>query len=352
MSQRSPRSSTGHYHGYEVAIEDKVFNLLFLTMLLVGAVVSQYLQHVRVQRPVYIPRPGPIKVTEVILREPEAPKPLPPAVEEKVTSVPATGTEPKLSKEEIRKRRTSPPPLSAVGSPKNLPAGEGGSVQKMVARKGLLGLLSKAETDPDLRAYQPSKKKDVSDELNKALKNLSGPGGQKGTGEEDDFLGVGNLPQVAKKGTDIGYILNASKIGEVKETQVEFYGGTEALPERVEKLPEEPKSQDGISVEGKPGGRTYSQIRKIVASYLGGLRYLYNKELRTNPALKGKITVAFEISPEGVVTQSLLVGSSLDSRPFEQMVLENVRKWKFPSIPEQNGNVKVTYPFVFLPPSS
>ena len=339
------------FHTFEYAYEDRVFNLIFLIVFLLGAGTSEYLRRVHIDRPAYVPKPVLRKVSEILLREPQAPKPIPEI--EKTVSVPSPAPKTKISKAEWEKRRTSPPPLSAVGSPKNLPRGEGGDARKMVARKGLLGLLSKTESDPQLRAYQPSKKKDVSEELNQALKNLSGTGDRQGTGESDDFLGVGNLPEVAKKGSDIGYILNAAKIGEVRETQVEFHGGIEELPAEVEVVAlKGKKGAELAEAEIAGGGRTYNDIRKIVASYLGGLRYIYNKELRQDPSLKGKITVIFEISPAGLITQTSLVGSSLDSRPFEQAILDNIRKWKFPRIPQPDGFVKVTYPVLFLPPST
>jgi TonB family protein len=315
-----------------VEYEERVFTLIFLCVLLVGILGTQYFQSIRIQRPVRIQKIEATKVAEIILKEPEPPKPKP--------IVKPTPPEPpprKLTKTE-KKKLTSPPPLSAVGSPKAIPKKKV-DVKKMVARKGLLGMLSKESTDPSLRAYHPSKKRDVSKELDQALKNLSDK--ERKEDPDEDFLGVGNLPEVAKKGTDIGYILDAAKIGEVKETQVEFYGGIEDLPEEIEEEFEEGKR-----------GRAAHEIRKVVASYLGGLRYLYNKELRKDPSLKGKATVRFDISPSGHITQTVLVFSSLRSPSLEGAILSNIRKWRFPRIPEERGHVKVTYPFVFLPPSS
>lgn len=334
MSPKQKKSFQRQYHTFQIAYEEKVFNLIFLIVLLLGLTMAEYLQHVRVYRPVYIPKPEARKVAEVILREPEKPKPKP-VVEKPVVKPPEPR---KLTKDE-KKKLKAPPPISAVGSPKKIPPKKV-DVKKMVARKGLLGLLSKQSGDSSLRAYHPSKKRDVSEELKKALKDLS-KSEKKEDEEEDDFLGVGNLPEVAKKGTDIGYILDAAKIGEVDETQVEFYGGIEDLPEEILEEVEEGKL-----------GRTTAEIRKIVASYLGGLRYLYNKELRNDASLRGKVTVKFEISPVGRVTQTTLVASSLGYRPLERAILDNIQKWKFPRIPEKNGSVTVTYPFVFLPPSS
>ena len=331
MKKSRPKSFRRQFHSIDLAYEERVFSIVFLFVLLLGVILSEYVQHVRVQRPFHIPKPKTQKVAEVIFQKREPPKPKP--IVTKPRAKPPEKR--KLTKAE-KKKKTAPPPLSAVGSPKAVPKKV--DVKKMVARKGLLGLLSKKSTDPSLRAYHPSKKRDVSSELDQALKNLSG---DKPKTEDSDFLGVGNLPEVAKKGTDIGYILDAAKIGEVRETQVEFYGGVEDLPEEIIE-----------EVEEGVGGRAASDIRKVVASYLGGLRYLYNKELRQDPSLRGKATVMFEIAPSGHITQTAMVSSSLGSRSLEQAILDNIRKWKFPRIPEERGRVKVTYPFVFLPPSS
>lgn len=333
-----PASFRPGWRSLALDYEEKVFSLIFLTVLLAGILVAQMFQQMRVARPVYIPRPEARKVAEILLREPEPIRPVAPK-EASVKPEPP----PRPLKPEEKKKLTSPPPLSAVGSPKALPE-QPKDLKKIVARKGLLGLISKESGDSDLRAYHPSKKRDVSEDLDKALQNMS-PSKKAGDGD-DDFLGVGNLPEVAKKGSDIGYILHASKIGEVRESQVQFYGGVEDLPETV--LQSGPQAEE--TVRGK--GRSPYDIRKVVASYLGGLRYLYNKELRTNPSLRGKVTVSFDISPSGHVTRTSLVSSTLGSPSLEQAVLAQILKWRFPSIPEDNGTTQVTWPFVFVPPSS
>ena len=335
MTQKTSKDLPRRFHVPPMAYEEKVFSLVFLVVLLVGLSLAEYTQHIRVRKLVYIPKPEPRKVAEVVLKKPEAPKPKPIVEPPK----PKPKPEPrKLTKDE-KKKLKAPPPSSAVGSPKKLPEKKPEDVKKMVARKGLLGLLSKKEGDSQLRAYHPSKQRDVSDELQNALKNLSKT--DRPEDDDSDFLGVGNLPDVAKKGTDIGYILDAAKIGEIDETQVEFYGGIEDLPEEIEQDYDQGKL-----------GRTQSDIRKVVASYLGGLRYLYNKALRNNPSLRGKVVVRFEIAPSGRVTQTNLVSSTMGSPPLEKQILANIRKWKFPPVSDKHGAVKVTYPFVFLPPTS
>jgi TonB family protein len=95
-------------------------------------------------------------------------------------------------------------------------------------------------------------------------------------------------------------------------------------------------------------GRSATAIRKTVAQYLGGLRYLYNQELRKDPTLNGKVTVTFEIAPSGSVTDTLLVSSSIGSKSLVEAILLSIRTWKFPGVSEEYGNVRVTYPFAFV----
>ncbi len=328
--------SQPQFHSIRLAYEEKVFYLTFLCTLLIGLSMAEYLLSINIQRPVHIPRPEARKVAEIVLVERPRKQPVKPLEKKPPEEIP----KPRVLTKAEKKKLKAPPPSSSLGSPQAIPPKKKVDVKKMVARKGLLGLLSKKTGDSSPRAYQPSKKRDVSRELEQALKNL-GQSKPREQEEDNDFLGIGNLPEVAQKGTDIGYILDAAKIGEVEETQVEFYGGIEDLPEEIIEEVEEGK-----------GGRPTGEIRKIVASYLGGLRYLYNKELRADPSLKGKLTVMFEISPTGQVTQTTLLASSLGSASLERAILTNIRKWRFPRIPPQNGNVTVTYPFVFLPPST
>ena len=95
-------------------------------------------------------------------------------------------------------------------------------------------------------------------------------------------------------------------------------------------------------------GRSATAIREIVALYVGGLQYLYNKELRKDPTLHGKVTVTFEIDPSGRVTETVLVSSSIGSKSLVESILHSIRNWKFPGVSEEYGNVRVTYPFAFV----
>jgi TonB family protein len=84
-----------------------------------------------------------------------------------------------------------------------------------------------------------------------------------------------------------------------------------------------------------------------VETYLGGLRYLYNRELRKNPDLEGKITISITIDPDGNVVEAKVKEATMDAPALEKAILARVRRWTFP--PVSPKTITVTYPFVFFP---
>ncbi|MDT8395779.1 MAG: AgmX/PglI C-terminal domain-containing protein [bacterium] len=93
--------------------------------------------------------------------------------------------------------------------------------------------------------------------------------------------------------------------------------------------------------------RSNRAIARIVAAHTGAIRYAYNRELRKNPSLRGKVVLTFTISPEGQVTECRIEESAMDWPPLEESLVKMVKTWKFPEIPE--GVVTVSYPLVFFP---
>jgi hypothetical protein len=86
-------------------------------------------------------------------------------------------------------------------------------------------------------------------------------------------------------------------------------------------------------------------IRRIVQKHLGQLRYCYETVLTTHSDLAGALTLAFVITPEGVVAQSKANGVSPE---LESCVARRAMTWTFP---KAKPPVKVTYPMTFALPS-
>ncbi|VAX29066.1 hypothetical protein MNBD_NITROSPIRAE01-214 [hydrothermal vent metagenome] len=106
----------------------------------------------------------------------------------------------------------------------------------------------------------------------------------------------------------------------------------------------------GLQVKGRGSGTTridYDAIARVVDKYKGGLVYLYNKELRSNPTLKGTVTVEFSIDENGRVVDAHITTSTMDHARLEKSLARRIKMWKFPKL--FSGTIVVTYPFVFFP---
>jgi TonB family protein len=108
------------------------------------------------------------------------------------------------------------------------------------------------------------------------------------------------------------------------------------------------RKTENLRREGTRGERSPDSIAGIVASYRGGIDFVYKKTLRENPLLKGTITVEFTIAPNGEVIQCRVVSSTLNDPAFEELLVKRILQWKFPPLPGVQ-NATVTYPLEFSP---
>ncbi len=328
MSATARPSQAIHIGTLSYQRDDYLFSLIFIAAMILEILLAAFLDKLLPPKAQYVPKPVARPISELIIKKEEPPPP-PPKKDVVKPDLPK-----RLVRLKEKKKLYSPPPISAIGSPKRVAPLKKKDPKKIVVKKGLLGMISKAETDAELRGFTPSKSAKASEHLKDTLTRAD----RLKRKDEQDFLGLGNLPEVARKGKDIGYIIDSEKIGEIDETAMEqYWDPTTELPVVVEW---EDKST---------GGRSFEDIWKVVQSYLGGLNHLYNRSLRRDPSLKGKVTVRFSIAPEGHVTQTDIVSSTLQSIDLEQQIVKKILRWKFPAIPE--GTVTVKFPFVFVPPT-
>jgi TonB family protein len=93
------------------------------------------------------------------------------------------------------------------------------------------------------------------------------------------------------------------------------------------------------------GKRSEDSVRQVMLSYTGRLTYIYNKYLKHNPALQGKLVVEVVIAADGSVNAVKIVSSNMNQPEFEREVVNFIRKWKYAPIDE--GTVTVNYPLFF-----
>ncbi len=94
------------------------------------------------------------------------------------------------------------------------------------------------------------------------------------------------------------------------------------------------------------GGLDKDVIARVIETYLGQIRYCYERQLSASPELYGKVLVKFTIGPDGLVKAQSIGSSTLKSAMVEGCILRRVTDWQFPK-PKGGTNVNVTYPFLF-----
>jgi len=74
-------------------------------------------------------------------------------------------------------------------------------------------------------------------------------------------------------------------------------------------------------------GRDPEQVSKIVNSHNDAIEYCYQKELKRNPTLRGRLVIRFTVNPQGKVTAATIVSSTLNSPELENCILRRVQRW-------------------------
>jgi membrane protein involved in colicin uptake len=100
-----------------------------------------------------------------------------------------------------------------------------------------------------------------------------------------------------------------------------------------------------------PGpSRTDEEIQIVFDRYKAALYRIYNRELRKNPTLQGKMVLRITIKPDGSVSASMVDSSDMDSPDLDKKIAARVKKFNFG---EKDGvpTITILYPIDFLPAS-
>ncbi len=74
-------------------------------------------------------------------------------------------------------------------------------------------------------------------------------------------------------------------------------------------------------------GRDPEQVSRVVNRHNDAIEYCYQKELRRNPTLKGKLVVRFTITPQGKVSNVTIISSSLNNPELETCIVRRIQRW-------------------------
>ncbi len=103
----------------------------------------------------------------------------------------------------------------------------------------------------------------------------------------------------------------------------------------------------GSSRSAPTGTRSAEEIERVFQKNKGAIFTIYNRALRKNPSLAGKVVVELTIDPDGKVIKVTLLSSELGDEKLERKLVLKIRKFKFSraDVPQ----VIVSYPIDFLP---
>lgn len=111
----------------------------------------------------------------------------------------------------------------------------------------------------------------------------------------------------------------------------------------------------GGSTKGKRSGggggrasRPYEEIELVFQKNKGRIFSLYNRALRKDPSLQGKIVLELTIAPSGKVTKVRIVSSELNNPELERKLTARVKGFRFKARSDV-GTLVVKYPIDFLP---
>lgn len=94
-------------------------------------------------------------------------------------------------------------------------------------------------------------------------------------------------------------------------------------------------------------GRSEEEIRRVMDKNKAAIFAIYNRALRKNPTLQGKVVVKMVIEPNGQVSAASLVSSDLNDPDLESKILSRLKLIRFAQ--ENVTQTSLNYSFDFLP---
>ncbi len=101
------------------------------------------------------------------------------------------------------------------------------------------------------------------------------------------------------------------------------------------------------SGDSNKASRSREEIERVFDANKGRIFTLYNRALRENPALQGKVVLRLTIAPDGKVTFCEIVSSELNDAELERALVQRVLQFQFE--PRDVESITTTKPIDFFP---
>jgi TonB family protein len=90
-------------------------------------------------------------------------------------------------------------------------------------------------------------------------------------------------------------------------------------------------------------------VAKVVQGRKRMVQDCYERELKRDPTLQGKIEIEFTIGEDGRVIDAKVAANRMGSAAVGECIISRLRAWRFPK--PNGGSVTVNFPFIFTPSS-
>lgn len=133
--------------------------------------------------------------------------------------------------------------------------------------------------------------------------------------------------------------------GSISQSKLESVKGDEIARRGNVEFTEKPQEVQGEATQNSQ--RTPMALSNVIKPEQARLVYVYEKWLKKDPNLTGKLVIRFTILANGSVSSVDIVSSTTNNPEFDSTICRYIKRWEFSPISENSGSVTVVYPFVF-----
>jgi len=297
--------------------EERRFHFILLAVLMLILGLSLLVPLIAVEKMHYErSREVPPRLAKLVMQRKQAPPTVKKAVQKKT---PAVKKKPPKKKKQVKKKKTKSTPKAPTIKPRETIA----AARKKAARSGLLALRNELAA---LRNNEVIKKIERHPQALQPVQKSHPP---KATGPSLIDKDISR----ASQGIDTRHLSRAT-------------GGTKLAEHQLTQVVSPGDENLEVAGENAPV-RSNEEIKLVFDLNKGKLNKLYNRALRKNPALEGKVVLQLSIDPSGEVTDCSIVSSELHDPRLERKLVARILLFDFG--PKDVDAITITYPLAFYP---
>ena len=290
----------------------------------------------------------PKRLAKLVKQEPPRPVPPPEPIAPKVVEeiqTPKDETKPVPQKQAVAKKAEVPKP-KAKAKPTQV-AGGGGTPKGTRPKAEHVGVLAFKSAFADLMDETPVAKLGTEARLRKESPRVAGQAvdqrslvAMQATGSTSRGIGLARFSRNVGRGRGNG--IGGSGIGKGGG-----HGNGAGFADVESTIADIAESGRPLS-DGPAPGRTDEEIQIVFDRYKATLYRIYNRELRKDPTLRGKILLRISIETDGSISLCRVESTDLASAELVTKIVERIKMFNF-GLKEDVPVLTILYPIDFLP---